>query len=74
MIQYSVLDTNHAQLQPTTQLEKLMIELQDYANETHPLLTQPLPGTLCLAQFSLDQVWYRAVVTSEGGYYGGICL
>ena len=54
------------QLQPTTQLEKLMMELQDYANERHPLMTLPSPGTPCLAQFSLDQVWYRAVVTSEG--------
>ena len=51
-----------------------MTELQDYAIETHPLTTLPLPGTLCLAQFSLDEVWYRAVVTSEDGCYDNTCL
>ena len=44
-----------------------MIELQDYAIETHPLTSLLLPGTPCLAQFSLDQVWYRVVVTGKDG-------
>ena len=42
-----------------------MIVLQEYAIESHPLTTVVLPGTPCLAQFSLDHVWYRAVVTSK---------
>ena len=50
-----------------------MIELQEYAIGTHPLITLPFPGTPCLAQFSLDNLWYRAVVTSEL-YYCNIIL
>ena len=42
-----------------------MIELQEYAVESHPLTTMLLPGKPCLAQFSLDDLWYRAVVTSK---------
>ena len=52
-------------LQLNTQLEELMIELQEYAVEPHPLEKLPLPGTPCLAQFSLDDVWYRAVAIGE---------
>ena len=51
------------------QLETLMLELQDYAVESHPLTTMLLPGIPCLAQFSLDELWYRAVVTSEVAKY-----
>ena len=51
-----------------------MVELQEYAVETHPLITSLLPGTPCLAQFSLDDVWYRAVVTGEDSCHGNICF
>lgn len=60
-------------LQSNRKLEELMMELQGYAIESHPLTTVVLPGTPCLAQFSLDHLWYRAVVTGKASYYGSIC-
>lgn len=61
-------------LQLNSKLEQLMVELQEYAVESRPLTVSLLPGILCLAQFSLDQLWYRAIVTGENGYYGNICV
>ena len=49
-----------------------MVKLQTYAVEAPPLTTVLLPGIPCLAQFSLDNLWYRAVVTGEDGYHGNI--
>ena len=42
-----------------------MIELQEYAVDSHSLTTMPSLGMPCLAQFSLDDLWYRAVITSK---------
>ncbi|KFQ33978.1 Tudor domain-containing protein 6, partial [Merops nubicus] len=44
-------------------LEILMAEIQQYCkNSSHP---QTWPDSLCLAQYSGDEKWYRAVITSE---------
>ena len=49
-------------------LDKLSVDLQEkLSSSSKPLTSPPSKGSLCCAQFSADQCWYRAEVLSSMG-------